>query len=493
MKSISVVLIFIPFLSWSQSKLLVINGYNSGTYKAGDTIHVFAKEEKNDETFEVWTGDTAYVDDPSDWHALLKMPAKDITITATFKSLPAGAKLKFERLKGRDTLKPVYYYFPSKGQPVKALVWIFHGTGGSYTSFAGQVEGQSIIKTLMAHDYAVAISECDERTYNKDIIPDGNIRWDYTIPDGLSKNGRDMANHMIFRDTFVNRGYMNAALPEVSLGFSAGGAFSLYNGWILGYKKGINFNSQGTFIAADKSTMPSQFFMSFNDNHPDVGKTGNDTAFQNYTKMVNRGLCAAFNMFYPWPCYPEYFKRIPGIDSAKSITLFNELKSMNAVNVQNYGRLSPDQIILNIKAQPGKYPALLSLTTDQAQELDDQLSVLLTFHHFHSHFNGKLVKFFDESCGKISTPYQDIKSQPSFNIFPNPARDQLNIKLPDITDQNFEIRLFDLEGRMIKREVWTVLNNEMITLYLNALPPGLYLLGIRGDKGYIKVEKAEIH
>lgn len=130
MKKILFVLIAIPFLSRSQSSKLTVNGYGTNIYSLADTVHVFAREEKITETFEDWTGDTIFLDDPSDWHAILKMPAKNIVITAKFKSLPLGAKPTFERMKGRDTFKPVYYYFPEKGQKVKALVWIYHGSGG---------------------------------------------------------------------------------------------------------------------------------------------------------------------------------------------------------------------------------------------------------------------------------------------------------------------------------------------------------------------------
>jgi hypothetical protein len=208
--------------------------------------------------------------------------------------------------------------------------------------------------------------------------------------------------------------------------------------------------------------------------------------------MISRGLCAGFNMFYPWSCYPEYFKRIPGIDSTKSFALFNELKSMNALSAKNYARLSPDQIILNVKAQPGKYPALLSLTPDQAEALDDLIKILLTFHHYHSHFNGKLLRFYNETCGKITTPYQDLSLQPSFSVFPNPTDRLLNIKLPDIKVQNLETRLFDLGGRLIWSQSSAMQKNELLRIDVKGAIPGLYLLGIRGDKGYINIQKVQI-
>jgi len=118
------------YLFSQQFQLKVINGYGGGSFFAGDTIDIWAREEKLTETFKTWSGDTIYLGDPGEWHTRLLMPAKNITVTANFINLPAGAKLTFERMKGRDTLKPVQYYFPAKGNKMKALVWIFHGSGG---------------------------------------------------------------------------------------------------------------------------------------------------------------------------------------------------------------------------------------------------------------------------------------------------------------------------------------------------------------------------
>jgi len=360
---------------------------------------------------------------------------------------------------------------------------------GSVNEFTGQVEGVSIIKALMANDYAVAISECDESTFHKDFNNDGNTRWEYPI---VNNTNRDMQNHMQFRVTFIARGYMDAALPQMGVGFSAGGSFALSNGWVMKFIKGISFCAPGLNLIADHSTMPSQWFMSLNDDHPDVGKLGNDTALINFNKFQSRGICARFNMFLPSPCFPEFFKRIPGVDSVQSSAIFNEFKSMTALNSQNYFRLSPAQIKLILLSNPVKYPAILSLRPDQLQELEEQINVLLALHHPHSHFNGKMIRFLDADCGSLTTPQVDIKTHLPFKLFPNPARDRVFIDLPPQIGKNLETRIYDVSGKSKYQLRLSNIQGEMYQLDLKGLSPGSYLVTLSGDGGYFGVEKLGI-
>jgi len=490
MRLILMVFCFIPFfIKGQQFELKVTGGYGGGFYRAGDTVHIWAREEKLTETFRTWTGDTTYLGDPGEWHTRLLMPAKNISVAANFINLPAGAKLTFEKMKGRDTIKPVQYYFPAKDNKMKALVWIFHGSGGSVNEFTGQVEGVSIIKTLIANDYAVAISECDESTFHKDFNNDGNTRWEYPIVNNMN---RDMQNHAQFRDTFIARGYMDAKLPQMGLGFSAGGSFAISNGFLMKFVKGITFCAPGLNFIGDQSTMPTQWFMSLLDNHPDVGKEGNDTAIIHFNKLRSRGVCAGYNMLLPSPCYPEYFRRILSVDSIKSSILFNELKSMTALNAQNFFRLNPDLIKLVVIANPVKYPTLISLTPDQEKEMDFLILVLNAGHHQHSHFNAKLIRFLDSDCTPVSTPYINAPIYPPFKLYPNPARDRIKITMPILPDQNFQAKVYDISGRCVQVAFITSHRNDNLQLNLSSLNPGVYSITLYGDRGYFHVSKLNL-
>lgn len=63
-------------------KLDVIGGTGDGSFKEGDTITVTAEEGNGSQLFISWSGDTAYVVEPSKKSTKVIMPAKDITIKA---------------------------------------------------------------------------------------------------------------------------------------------------------------------------------------------------------------------------------------------------------------------------------------------------------------------------------------------------------------------------------------------------------------------------
>lgn len=487
MKDLLFYILLFPIQIFGQQYTLTVNGgYGDGLFTTGDTIHIWAREEKLTETFLRWSGDTSWLKNPEEWHTVGIMPARNVSVTAGFQNLPAGAKLTFEKMQGRDTLKPVQYYFPPKGLAIKALVWIFHGTDGSFHSITDQIEGTSIVKKLIANDYAVAISESDESTYKRDIDGDGNIRWKYTA----STDNVDMQNIQQIRDSFIARGYIDPLIPNMGLGFSAGGAFALINGWLMKFARGVSYCAPGSLGLADKSDMPSQWFMGLNDNHPNVGKNGNDTAQIIYTGMIQRGVCGQFNLFLPSPCYPEYFRRIPGIDSVQSKNIFNELMSMGAFTARNLMKLYPDQIKGIVLSNPSKYPALASLTAAQIIHMDDQLIVLIAGHHVQSHFNGRMLRFLEEACGKIATPYSDIRSTFGFDLWPNPASHRVFLRLHGVPNQKMSVRLNGLNGKLIRSYVRDYHQNETMEVSLPAaLPVGVYGIQITGERGYRYSEK----
>jgi hypothetical protein len=65
--------------------LTVENGSGSEEYTEGDEVTIQSDAPPADHVFDTWTGDTVYLDDPSSSAAILTMPAKDITITATYR------------------------------------------------------------------------------------------------------------------------------------------------------------------------------------------------------------------------------------------------------------------------------------------------------------------------------------------------------------------------------------------------------------------------
>ncbi len=67
--------------------LLVGNGSGTGEYHSGDLVEIAADEPEDDYVFYSWTGDSAYVTDPTAIIGTLNMPAVDITVVASYLSL----------------------------------------------------------------------------------------------------------------------------------------------------------------------------------------------------------------------------------------------------------------------------------------------------------------------------------------------------------------------------------------------------------------------
>jgi len=65
----------------------------------------------------------------------------------------------------------------------------------------------------------------------------------------------------------------------------------------------------------------------------------------------------------------------------------------------------------------------------------------------------------------------------SFNIYPNPVTNQLNINV-DASLLGSEMKLCDINGRLLKLNIICNLQN---TLSLNTFPSGYYLLQIKKD------------
>lgn len=131
----------------------VNNGYGSGQYKPGDTVHVFSNAWATNQLFGKWSGDVSLLQAPDEWHTWFIMPGKNVTVTGSIETI-ANFTLQYEQIKGRDRLKPVYYYFP---QGHKGIVYLLHGTGGTAANLVGDYEWKQLIKDLVNDDFLLSL------------------------------------------------------------------------------------------------------------------------------------------------------------------------------------------------------------------------------------------------------------------------------------------------------------------------------------------------
>jgi len=85
--------------------LTVTGGYGSGSYRVGDTVHIWAKALPTDSAFVAWrtVAGTAAVADTAEWHTTLIMPASALSLRAHFAPPPAWTATE-EQIQDRDDL-----------------------------------------------------------------------------------------------------------------------------------------------------------------------------------------------------------------------------------------------------------------------------------------------------------------------------------------------------------------------------------------------------
>lgn len=371
----------------------VNNGYGSGKYKVGDTVHIFSMAYTDNQLFDTWSGsETALLNGKDEWHTWFIMPARNVAFTGSIKNI-SPFTLTLEQIRGRDRLKPVYYYFPAGH---KGFVFLLHGTGGSALNTYNSYEFKQLSKDLVNDGFGVIITEAEESTTGIDANGDGKIRWATTPYDSVTNV--DYANIKILTDTFYNRGTTSRNKLRYSIGMSNGGNFSTYLSTLFSYKAGISYCAPSGAPIAGISTTPIQFCMARFDNNENVGPTGNANALTNSQTLLSRGICSKFYMMEHSPLYPERFARQGNIPLAKSITLFNELKAKGYLDSKNYFIGFSDVLTTAYQANPTSFPELNSLNVFQKLTMVEEINHAVADHQMYSDYNRASLKFLNTQC-----------------------------------------------------------------------------------------------
>lgn len=375
------------------SVVTVTNGYGTGKYKVGDTVHIFSAAYSDNQLFDTWSSaDASLLNGKDEWHTWFIAPAKNVSFTGSIKTI-SSFTLQYEQIRGRDRLKPVYYFIPAGH---KGFVFLLHGTGGNAQNVANSYEFKQLYKELVNDNFGVIITEAEEATTGIDANGDGKLRWATTPYDSVTNI--DYANIKIITDTFYNRGATNRSKFRYSAGMSNGGNFSSYLSSLFKYKAGISYCAPSGAPVAAITTTPFQFCMARFDNNENVGPTGNADALTNSQTITGRGICSKYLMKEHSPLYPERLARRGDITIAKSTSVFNELKSKNYLNSKNYFIGYSDALTTAFLASPASFPELNSLTILQRLFVIEQIDLAVSDHQMYSDYNRATLKFFNTLC-----------------------------------------------------------------------------------------------
>jgi hypothetical protein len=87
----------------------------------------------------------------------------------------------------------------------------------------------------------------------------------------------------------------------------------------------------------------------------------------------------------------------------------------------------------------------------------------------------------------VTEPLSVIKNEfKSLSVFPNPVDNNLNIQLASESNEKFDLRLFDIQGRLIENNIFSDNSYTLnANLDMSSFAPGIYLLKIiQGTKYY---------
>lgn len=381
-----------PTPAVSDSSLVtVINGYGSGKYKTDDTVHIFSLACSENQLFNTWTVNGLALNGKDEWHTWFIMPATNVTVTGSLKNINPFT-LTLEQISGRDRLKPVYYYFPAGH---KGFVLLLHGSGGTAQHFINSFEYQLLIKDLVIDNFGVIITESEESTTGIDANADGKIRWNTQPYDSVTNV--DYANIRIITESFYSRGITTRNKFRYSVGMSNGGNYSAWLSSLYNYKAGVSYCAPaGASVLF--SSVPLQFCMARFDNHENVGPAGNANALENSQALITRGICSKFLMNEHSPLYPERFARKADISIAKSINIFNELKTKGFLDTRNYFKGFSDQLTTAFQANPASFPEINSLSILQRLTVMEQIDLAVSDHQMYSDYNRATLRFLNNQC-----------------------------------------------------------------------------------------------
>ncbi len=457
--------------------LTVDNGYGSGNYNAGDTVHIWAKEFPANSVYDKWTGNVSTVQRPEEWHTTLVMPSADVSVTANFRSVPTY-NIVLDTIQGQVIPKPVYYYFPTS---YYGVIYFFHGTGGSAKGWINNVENRQMVNQAIGDSFAVIITEADEATTGVDANSDGKLRW---LAYPLDSVGNvDYANIKAITDTFINRGLMTHSTKRYSIGMSNGGGFSSTCSALLGFDAGVSYCASGASALFSVSTVPFLFCMANYDSNQEVGSAGNADAFANSNQLISRNVCSKYYLHDRSPVYPERFVRIPGVTLTQSQDLLTDLSSNNLVDANNYVIVPLDTIVQRYTTNPSFFPGLNALTGNQKSEALNQIASCYADHQFYSDYNALSLNFLKNYCDTVTTTpsaVANVFAQDRIAIFPNPTSSTITLSLP--IDSDFEIEIMDVTGAVVMKT-----RNEKIVDILK-LDKGIYLVQVK-SAGDVYVQK----
>ena len=361
-------------------QVTVTNGFGSGTYEVGSTVHIWSNHNPRTQVVTKWSGDTDLLPDSGEWHTSFVMPSRDVTFSAELKDV--SFQLVEEQFNGRDRSKTVRYFIPPN--PV-GFVHITHGTGGSGAIIEG-IEPGYLARVLVDAGYGVWATDAEEVDIGDQ---DGNnkIRWN-TTPNA---DNVDFANLTRIFGQFVSRQLIPQGTPNFIVGMSNGGSFSFVAGGFLSLKAAVVYCASGPEQVATITETPTAWSLCELDDNEQVD---NAKSARNHEALKARNIATELYSHGPSPLYDQRFVRIDGIDEATSKAIADELRMNNHVDAQGFLLQDGNEIGAAVSNSPNNYAVINGLQPRiQSREVLQQLRVMRSNHRMYDDYARRTLAF----------------------------------------------------------------------------------------------------
>jgi len=372
--------------------LTVQNGYGSGEYPVGATVHVWVAMDPADQLLSAWSGDAALLAEPLEWHTTLVMPARGVTVGAAIVDRPTA--LAVSQFSGPNgTPKTVRRFIPPAP---RGLVLILHGTGGS-ANFITSTEAFAVALRLIESGYGVLGTEAEEAVVG-DLDGDGKERWNAALTAG----NLDLATLDALIANLRGSGAIGAATPLFALGMSNGGSMAVTLGAVdasalapvfpnLAFAAVLSHCASARSGPVAVTTTPSAWFMCQNDDNDNVA---NAEAAANSAALAGRGVPTLYDEHPASPLYDARFERI-GLASGTSAAIAAELRAAGFVDAGGFSTLGTDALTAALLATPSLAPTLAALSPSQQRDVVDQLRAMQAEHQMFSDWAARAAAWFD--------------------------------------------------------------------------------------------------
>lgn len=454
--------------------LAVLNGYGSGNYFPGDTIHIWSVEIPDDSVFAEWEtpSSSIVILHPKEWHTTVIMPQTPTVVRAKLRySKPLQFDKTIFHIMGAD--RNIWFAFPENLQGLITLHHFTNGTGNLWTS---RTEYRQFCHAAFDAGYGLLAYNANE-VERGDQDGDGLKQWK-ALPIDIEQNPDHKITRLLL-DTLVRRGIITPTTPLYAVGMSVGGGYAIGVGYALQFQAWANFCSGGSQVICQNTAVPGLLCPAEFDANRDEDIGGNTIkAFGNYKTLQERGVPSEYLLNRRHPLYPERFARIKGISRQESRMLFGELEVRGCLNSEKFPVFNADSIELAIR-YTNLFPEFANLREDLWKEALYQYRVAFADHEFHADFTTAILDFFRQ----FQNPNAVVEhyTTQEIQLYPHPAVDILHVQLP--AEQRI-LRLHCTNILGINVQIPSVITNDAgATVEVQRLPAGVYYLHIETPSG----------